>query len=250
MAETGIHFRDARGPQGMVLYAIGDIHGRLDLLTRMFDEIAVDRARRAAADFRIVLLGDYADRGPDSRGVLAFLVRAMADDDRVLCLAGNHDTGFVDFLDKPDPYGLFASHGGIETALSYGVTIDLEDDARVEAARDALAAAMPASHVEFLRGLRTWASFGDFFFCHAGVRPGIPLTEQDPLDLTWIRKEFHRHAALYPKVIVHGHTPVPEPEIRPNRVNLDTGAFRTGKLSSLVVDGADKQLLIVEERAD
>jgi serine/threonine protein phosphatase 1 len=250
LAGTGIHYRDARAPDDIVLYAIGDVHGRLDLLTRMFERISADRDRRGARDWRIILLGDYTDRGPESAGVISFLIREMAKDERMICLAGNHDTGFLDFLAQPDARGIFANHGGIETAASYGVTLNLFHEHMLAPSRDALVEAMPPAHVEFLEGLKFWVSFGDFFFCHAGVRPGAPLTEQDPLDLTWIRAEFHRHTGLYDKVVVHGHTPVNEAEIRPNRVNVDTGAFRTGKLTALVVDGAEKQLLIVEGKAE
>jgi serine/threonine protein phosphatase 1 len=115
------------------------------------------------------------------------------------------------------------------------------------ASQRALAAATPKGHVAFLRTLLFSVEVGDFFFCHAGIRPGVALDKQDPLDLTWIREEFHQHEKLHPKVIVHGHTPTPEPEVLPNRVNLDTGAFATGRLTALVIDGQEKQLLVVEQ---
>lgn len=242
---SGISFSDARGPQGIVVYAIGDVHGRLDLLTAMHARIAADAIRRGG-DWRIVHLGDYVDRGPDSRGVLDLLASRTAADGRVIALAGNHDTGFLDFLENPDPHGLFALYGGVETARSYGVALDLHDAAAFRLACRALDAAVPDSHKTFLGNLKRSVGFGDFFFCHAGIRPGVSLDAQDPQDLIWIRGDFHRHEELYPKVVVHGHTPVRETEILPNRVNLDTGAFASGQLTALVIDGADKQLLSVE----
>ena len=241
----GISFTDARGPQGIVVYAIGDVHGRLDLLSLMHARIAVDVAARGC-DWRIVHLGDYVDRGPDSAGVLDLLADRTAADGRVIALAGNHDMGFLDFLENPDPHGLFALYGGVETARSYGVALDLADPVAFRLACGALGAAVPDSHRSFLGNLERSASFGDFFFCHAGFRPGVSLDAQDPQDLIWIRGDFHRHEELYPKVVVHGHTPVREAEIRANRVNLDTGAFASDRLTALVIDGADKRLLSVE----
>ena len=245
---AGINFLDARGPEGVVVYAIGDVHGRLDLLARMHREIAADRDRRKASDWRIVHLGDYVDRGPDSRGVIEFLIRASEADRRVLSLAGNHDVGFLEFLADANPAGLFAHNGGAETARSYGVEIDFVFGRGFEASHRALVAAVPQSHVAFLRSLEFRISMGDFFFCHAGIRPGVPLDAQSRFDLIWIRDEFHRYPGLHPKVIVHGHTPTPEPEVLANRVNVDTGAFLTGRLTALIIDGAEKQILSVEEK--
>jgi len=239
----GIRLADASAPQGMVLYAIGDVHGRLDLLEEMHGLIAADRDGRRAADWRIIHLGDYVDRGPDSRGVIEFLVSAMARDRRVMALAGNHDVGFRDCLTPGELPGIFLNHGGPDTARSYGVELDLSSRETLLDSQKRLIEAVPESHAAFLRGLDFSACFGDFFFCHAGIRPGVALDRQDREDLVWIRHEFLNHAGLHPKVIVHGHTPVPEPQLRDNHVNLDTGAFSTGILTALVVDGADKRLL-------
>jgi serine/threonine protein phosphatase 1 len=248
LGKGGIHFRDARGPDGMALYAVGDVHGRLDLLKSMFAAIAADRDSRKPRDWRIILLGDYVDRGPDSRGVIDFIIKAQEQGDgRIVPLAGNHDVGFLEFLAEGDPGGIFANYGGAETALSYGTKLDFGSATMFRASQRALAAATPKGHVAFLRTLLFSVEVGDFFFCHAGIRPGVALDKQDPLDLTWIREEFHQHEKLHPKVIVHGHTPTPEPEVLPNRVNLDTGAFATGRLTALVIDGQEKQLLVVEQ---
>ena len=174
----GVHLRDARAPEALRLYAIGDVHGRLDLLAAMHRVIAAELARDRPADWRIVHLGDYVDRGPDSRGVIEFLIEAGARDPRHLFLAGNHEAGLLDFLENPQPYGLFMRFGGIQTAQSYGVDIAAAP-ARLAAAT--LAAAIPARHMAFLRGLGVSAGFGDFFFCHAGIKPGVPLGLQDRL---------------------------------------------------------------------
>ena len=243
---AGIHFLDARGPEGIVVYAIGDVHGRLDLLTRMHEEIAADRNRREANDWRIIHLGDYVDRGPDSKGVIDFLMRASEADSRVISLAGNHDIGFLEFLADAAPDGLFAHNGGAETARSYGVEIDFARRHGFDASHSALVGAVPQSHADFLRSLKLWIAMGDFFFCHAGIRPGVALDAQAPFDLIWIRDEFHRYPKLHPKIVVHGHTPTPEPEVLANRVNIDTGAYFTGRLTALVIDGAEKQMLAVE----
>ncbi len=252
MARTGIHFDEAGAPQGMRLYAIGDVHGRLDLLTAMHRHIAAEIDADRPADWRIVHLGDYVDRGPDSRGVLDFLVAARAREPRNLMLAGNHDAGLLEFLARPDPNGVFMNNGGIETARSYGVELRRRGfltsaERALREGHAALVAAMAPAHVELLRALPHALEFGDFFFCHAGIRPGIPLAGQLPFDLLWIRREFHAHAGLHPKVIVHGHTPVAQPDVRANRVNIDTGAYRTGLLCALAVEGRAKRLLHVTE---
>lgn len=241
---SAVSYKDARGPDGTVVYAIGDVHGRLDLLTAMHETIREEIGRRGA-DWRIVHLGDYVDRGPESAGVLEFLIRQGADK-RVVSLAGNHDAGFLDFLSSPAPESLFARFGGVQTAQSYGVGLALFDPVAFRLSCHALDRSVPAHHRKFLQGLPSSVAFGDFFFCHAGVRPGVPLEEQEPKDLMWIRGDFHRHEELYAKVIVHGHTPVVEAEILPNRVNVDTGAYASNRLTTLVIDGAEKRLLTVE----
>ncbi|WP_432284747.1 metallophosphoesterase family protein [Aminobacter sp. BA135] len=240
---TGIHYLDARGPDGIRIYAIGDIHGHLDLLRDMHERIAGEIARDKPADWRIVHLGDLVDRGPDSAGVIGFLMAAVERDPRNIVLAGNHDVGFLDFLTEPDPAGLFACHGGRDTARSYGVDLHVDDASSLARGHRELAAAVPDGHQRFLRALPRSASFGDFFFCHAGIRPGVALDRQDPEDLIWIRNEFLRHPGLHPKVVVHGHTPQAEPEVLANRVNVDTGVFHSGVLTALVIDGAEKRLI-------
>jgi serine/threonine protein phosphatase 1 len=234
-----------RGPEGMLLYAIGDVHGRLDLLAAMHRHIAAEvelaLAEGMAGDWRIVHLGDYVDRGPDSKGVLDFLVAAKRRDGRNIMLAGNHDVGFLNFLENPANGQLFLNFGGIETARSYGV--ELYSAHTWEEDHTDLLSAIPDAHIMFLRALEFTAAFGDFFFCHAGIRPGHPLDRQRLHDLIWIRDEFLDHRGLYPKVVVHGHTPGPEAELCANRVNIDTLAYKSGRLTAFAVNGMDKRIL-------
>lgn len=239
----GVHYLNASAPEGMRLYAVGDIHGRHDLLAAMHGHIMEEILADRPLDWRIIYVGDYVDRGPESRGVLEFLSRTCEKEPRVIALAGNHDIGFLEFLANPDPDGLFANNGGFETGLSYGVTLEFGSRRALLSGHAALLEAMPDRHLRFLRSLPYSVEFGDFFFCHAGIRPGVALGAQSPHDLIWIRQSFHDHAGLYPKVIVHGHTPVDHAEIRPNRVNLDTGAWYSNRLTALVIEGDDKQLL-------
>lgn len=243
---TSMHYLDSKGPVGLRIYAIGDIHGHLELLSAMHARIAEEIARDKPHDWRIIHLGDLVDRGPDSKGVIDFLIAATAQDSRNIVLTGNHDVGFLDFLAYPDPEGLFARNGGIETALSYGVKLKMEDHAALREGHAQLVRAVPDSHLRFLRMLPYSASFGDFFFCHAGIRPGVALEQQNPHDLIWIRGEFLNYPGLHPKVVVHGHTPQAEAEVMPNRVNVDTGVYYSGALTAFVIDGAEKRLISLE----
>ncbi|QND51969.1 serine/threonine protein phosphatase [Phyllobacterium sp. 628] len=238
-----VDFKHARGPERMRVYAIGDVHGRLDLLQEMHRRILAENEKTPPFDWVVVHLGDYVDRGPDSRGVLEYFVNAQKKTHRMLTLAGNHDVGFLDFLNGSDVNGVFARHGGKQTAKSYGVTIDFYDPASVAAGRSALLRAIPAAHVEFLQGLRRSTIMGDFFFCHAGIRPGVDLERQNPEDLIWIRWDFLDDPHLHSKVIIHGHTPASDVEVRQNRVNLDTGAYASGRLSAIRIDAEAKSFL-------
>lgn len=244
MSSQGVHLAAAAAPDGMRLYAIGDVHGRADLLKRLHDRIDAELARDRPGDWRVVHLGDYVDRGADSRGVIDFLIARMAEDDRHVALMGNHDERFAMFLRDISEWANFMNFGGRETGHSYGV--DLMGHPDRAAAHSAFQAAVPASHLAFLDALPYSATYGDFFFCHAGIRPQVPLEAQKPEDLVWIRKEFHRHEDLHPKVVVHGHTPVGAPEILPNRVNLDTLAYDSGLLTAMVFEGSEKRLIQTE----
>jgi serine/threonine protein phosphatase 1 len=241
---------DARTPDGMRLYAIGDVHGCSRMLTEMHGRVADDLAARPSADHRIIHIGDYTDRGPDSAGVVARLAAMTAADPRVICLNGNHDQYLADFLREPQVVGanyLSGNVGGTSTLRSYGVPVEkfewLTGDLASLAGK--LAQRMPASHRAFIDALRLSARFGDYFFCHAGIRPGVPLERQDPDDLIWMREPFLSDTRDHGVVVVHGHTPDHAPEVRPNRINIDTGAVYGGPLTCLVLDGADHRFLSV-----
>ncbi|WEX08465.1 metallophosphoesterase family protein [Chelativorans sp. AA-79] len=245
MAPEGIRYGDAATPEGMRIYAVGDIHGRHDLMAEMHSRIMAEIIEDRPADWRIVYLGDYVDRGPASRQVLEHLSQSVRNDPRVTALAGNHDLGFLAFLAQPRAEGLFARNGGEATARSYSVEIDFGSSEALSRGHAALMEAIPREHLDFLHGLKLSASFGDFFFCHAGIRPGVPLEAQSAEDLIWIRERFRHDPTLHPKLVVHGHTPMPEPEIMLNRVNLDTGAWSTGRLTAMMFEGKKKRLLEV-----
>ncbi|WP_312798071.1 metallophosphoesterase [Tianweitania sp.] len=247
MPSGGVHLDDARAPSGMRIYAIGDVHGCADLLEAIYSKIDREIEQDQPQDWRIIHIGDYGDRGPDTKRALDLII-ARSSDRRVLSLIGNHDEAWLNFLADPHPVGLFVTHGGDTTAQSYGVQVNFGDVQGRSRARDALLAAMPQAHLDFLRGLPRSFSFGDYYFCHAGIRPGVALGIQDREDLIWIRREFLTYAGLHPKVIVHGHTPSAEPEMLPNRINIDTGAVKTGVMSAVVLEGATKRIIDVRQQ--
>ena len=223
-------------PEGTRIYAIGDIHGRLDLLDEVLARIDADVGTQPAPNAIRVFLGDYIDRGPDSRRVLDRLIDYRMAQPTVF-LMGNHEVFLREFLRNPDTLSIWGHCGGLDTLSSYGLVPKIETDARQqrELASD-FDKILPSSHREFLGGLRPYFICGDFFFVHAGVRPGISLIAQSEDDLFWIREEFLVCQADFGKVVVHGHTPVSEPDVRRNRINIDTGAYATGILTCLVLE--------------
>ena len=206
-----------RLPEGVRIYAISDIHGRADLLQSLFTVIDTDLERSGPERAIQVFLGDYVDRGPNSRAVLDLLLEVLED---------------------PTKLESWRHYGGLLTLVSYGVTPTMNPNAeqQVELIK-ALARAVPEEHLAFLRRLETSFTCGDFFFVHAGVKPGIPLAQQGEHDLLWIGDEFLNSEDRFEKYIVHGHTPVAVPDIRPNRINIDTGAYATGNLTLLSIQG-------------
>jgi serine/threonine protein phosphatase 1 len=230
-------------PEGLRIYAIGDVHGRADLLDQVLSRIDAHQSADPAFRPIEIFLGDYIDRGPGSREVLDRL-SARSRARKTVCLKGNHETFIEEFLNDPTILSEWRHNGGLETLLSYGlmpsVHIDLAEQTRLAAT---FGQVLPLSHRLFLGGLRTSFTCGDYFFAHAGVRPGIPLAKQREKDLLWIREDFLRCEDNFSKIVVHGHTPVREPEIRPNRINIDTGAYATGQLTCLMLEGDKRQFI-------
>lgn len=242
----GVHLLDAKIPDGQRVYAVGDVHGCLGQLERLLKLIKLDLHQTPIKKHYLVFVGDYVDRGPDSAGVIECLVNLQATTRRVICLMGNHEEKFLGFLADPQQLapGFFA-YGGIETSQSYGVTDDqmVNPVANAQAIRQLLIDKIPSSHLRFLRKLKMSFSIGDYFFCHAGIRPGIALEKQSAHDLRWIRHEFLNHAGLHEKIIVHGHTPGSEPEVLANRINVDTECYASGVLTCLVLEGQGQRFL-------
>ena len=225
-------------PGGIRIYAFGDIHGRADLLQQMFTVIDVDVANSPIERPIEVYLGDYIDRGPHSSGTLDLLIERSRNRETVF-LKGNHEAFFLDVLRDPAKLEDWRQFGGLQTLMSYGLQPPLnpaDKTAQVKLIR-MLRDVIPETHLRFLKSLKPSFVCGDFFFVHAGVRPGVPLREQQETDLLWIRDEFLDSEMDFGKFIVHGHTPVREPDIRPNRINIDTGAYATGKLTLLTIQG-------------
>ena len=233
------------------IYAIGDIHGQASLLDMALARIEADGGSAA----RVVFLGDYTDRGPDSRGVLDRLVAGERIGRDWVFLKGNHDRMFEWFMEptpRPDPYLMVSMSwlqyelGGAETLASYGV--DADGRRRLKDVHADARDAVPQAHVDFLRALRLSYETPDMFFAHAGIRPGVPLSAQDEEDLLWIRQEFHLQTTPHPKLIVHGHTPVEDATHYGNRVNLDSGAGYGRALSAAVLEDGEAFLLTAEGR--
>jgi serine/threonine protein phosphatase 1 len=227
----------AQVPPDLRVYAVGDVHGRADLLAQLFSGIDADLEVNPTPRAVQVFLGDYIDRGPESRRVLDLLVARSQRHDTIF-LKGNHEVLIEQFIRRPESLAGWRQVGGIQTLLSYGIRPSFNPDMAEQAAlARRLAAALPPAHVKFLGSLKRTFSCGDFFFVHAGVRPGVPLSQQTDEDLFWIREKFLKWSEKFEKIIVHGHTPVAEVEFHSNRINVDTGAFATGRLSCLRIEG-------------
>jgi serine/threonine protein phosphatase 1 len=230
-------------PEPRRIYAIGDIHGCDKLLDRMIESIKRDIEGLAPlesitpGECLVVALGDYVDRGPGSRKVIERLAHNPFPTD-FIALKGNHEALLDRFLAEPETAGHWRQLGGLETMHSYGVDVaNVMRGKFYDAAAEALEQAMPPAHRDFLGSLRVSVTAGRYFLCHAGVRPGVPLDRQSDEDLLTIREAFLHSRADFGKIVVHGHTPVEEPELRPNRINVDTGAFMTGRLTCVVLEG-------------
>jgi serine/threonine protein phosphatase 1 len=254
-------------PAGSRVYAIGDIHGRADLLALLHAAILEDAAQAqsqtetgAGGARRVaVYVGDYVDRGLHSREVIDLLLREKLPGFESVFLMGNHEDMMLRFLADAGAGPLWLANGGDATLVSYGVRGAADPSAdgggpsadgggneravRFESLRGALAAALPADHLAFLRALRPSHAEGDYLFVHAGVRPGVPVARQRREDLLWIRDEFLDSAADHGAVVVHGHSIAYQPERHANRIGIDTGAYVTGHLTALVLDGATQRFM-------
>jgi serine/threonine protein phosphatase 1 len=244
ISKAGVGPAAPRLPEGLRVYAIGDVHGRADLLLELF--VAIDQDIADYPPYRAVevFLGDYIDRGPASAEVIDLLIR-RSHMRRTVLLKGNHETFVIDFLKDPTVLGNWAQYGGLQTLMSYGLLPSVKADAckQTEIAEQFALALMERRHARFLGSLRTSFCCGDYFFVHAGVRPGVPLEGQSEEDLLWIRDDFLLHENDFGKMIVHGHTPVRDPDFRDNRINIDTGAYATSKLTCLIIEGAEVAIL-------
>ncbi len=237
----------ARAPDGRRIYAVGDIHGRSDLLVELHEKILEDAADATGLDMVVVYVGDYVDRGPGSSEVIDLLLDDPLPGFEAVHLLGNHEAMLLEFLDDPGSGSFWLPNGGDVTLLSYGVTLaggmSDEDEEWLGELSAALRESLPERHMTFLTGLATSHVEGDYLFVHAGVRPSVPLDRQQREDLIWIRDEFLRSSVDHGKVVVHGHTIVRRPEVRANRIAIDTGAFATDRLTCLVAEGGDRRFL-------
>lgn len=226
------------GKEGCRLYAVGDIHGRLDLLEDLLARIERDSASQPPARTFVVFLGDLIDRGPQSAGVVERLrTYAPPNDGRAIFLSGNHEEVFMRIL-AGDTRLLsdWLKFGGSECAESYGIDSEKLGGIDAAAAVELIRSKVPRSHREFLKSFGDTFRFGDYLFVHAGIRPGVGLESQDRTDLRWIRDPFLSDNSEHGFVVVHGHTIVSSVEERPNRVGIDTGAYRTGILTAIIID--------------
>lgn len=244
----------AQPEAGLCLYAIGDVHGRSDLLHRLLGDVA-GHVRDLPADVRprLVMLGDYVDRGADSRGVLDMLTALQThglspwglapDAVEVVLLRGNHEDALTNFLEKPEDGAMWLANGGVATLESFGVPTGAMSRDQYREMAAALAEALGPRRRALLYGLGLMHRCGDYVFVHAGVEPGLPMDKQSPQSLMWIREPFLSSTADLGGVIVHGHTIVPRPDIRANRIGIDTGAYASGCLTCVVLQGEQRSFL-------
>lgn len=229
-------------PRGTRYYVIGDIHGRLDLYEAMIAAIESEMALSPECDHRVVLLGDLVDRGPDSAAVVA-RTREWQTIRNVRVLAGNHEEMFLAAFSRPEALRHFLKHGGFETLISYGLTRKMLNTLDLEVLFELLPTVISQAERDYIASFETMIIAGDYAFVHAGIDPAVPLAEQERSDLLWIRDAFLRHEGPLEKVIVHGHTIFEKVVDCGNRIGIDTGAFRSGVLTALVLEGDQRRIL-------
>ncbi len=232
-------------PDDSIAYVIGDIHGRADLLDILLGNISAHCLRYQSKTKYLIFLGDYVDRGLQSREVLEILANLNLAHITIVPLVGNHEEAMLSFIENPLESAGWLQYGGTETLLSYGVSMPpgIPKPTTLYDTAEALRATMPESHWQFLNNLHLSYTLGDYIFVHAGVNPEEPLADQSRQDILWIRDVFMSHDGLYDKVIVHGHTITKTVEFRPNRISVDTGAYYSNRLSCVILDGNTHQLL-------
>jgi serine/threonine protein phosphatase 1 len=248
LQELRIQGRRPSVPAGLRIYAVGDIHGRLDLLDKLLARINADIAHRPTARPVWVFLGDYIDRGSSSRETIDRLI-AHGEANETIFLKGNHEVIAMKCLSDRSMFDQWLRLGGEETLGSYGVRAEtLLNGKRLVELQTAFHNALPQRHLRFFQDLQNTYVCGDFFFVHAGAKPDVELSEQKESDLLWIRGEFLSSNYDFGKIIVHGHTPSREIEVRPNRINIDTGAFATHRLTCLVLEA--ESLSVIDSSFD
>ena len=229
-------------PAGERVYAVGDIHGRRDLFDALIKAIEHDDAKAGKADTTVILLGDLVDRGPDSAGVLR-LARKWQKHRKVRILAGNHEEMFLRSFKEKDVLRHFLRHGGKETVLSYGVDKKEFTASSLKEVQELMKKHVPLKHIAFVEGFEDMIEAGDYLFVHAGIDPSRALSEQKAKDLRWIREPFLSHGDPHERVVVHGHTITEAPEDTGNRIGVDTGAYSSGCLTALVLEGTQRRYL-------
>lgn len=237
--------KNASTPENEVVFAVGDIHGRADLLRALTPAIWKARGEKDGKHTTVVFLGDYIDRGPSSDEVLDILI-GLENSKAVdwVFLRGNHEQALLDFIEDPEAGPSWGDWGGRETMASYGVDAPHGGDARLwRMARDRLEAAIPKAHLAFLRGMPLRHEIGDYFFAHGGARPGVPLDKQEDWDLLAIRQPFLQSSRAFEKVVVHGHSISTEAHSDHRRIGIDTGAYATGALTAVRLEGEGRRLL-------
>lgn len=237
-----------KGPRGCRAYAIGDVHGRLDLLRNLLHKIEEDSADRPSARTFVVFLGDLIDRGPDSAGVLEFLRRYRPDTIEPVFLAGNHEEVMLRVIngERGGLLDRWLRYGGAQTLTSYGLDVASIRIMPERRALEEIIEAVPAHHDSFLQSFADTFRFGDYLLVHAGIRPGVPLNGQTQEDLHWIREPFLSDRRNHGFVVVHGHTISDDVEERANRVGIDTGAYRSGLLSAFGIE--DRSRWFIQEQ--
>ena len=232
----------AEVPAGQRVYAVGDIHGRLDLFEALIEAIEQDDTACGRAETTVILLGDLVDRGPDSAGVVA-RAREWRRQRPVRILMGNHEEMFLSSFEKTETLKHFLRFGGKETVLSYGLDPNAYLEASIEEVQAMMHAAVPPGDRSFIESFEDTIAIGDYLFVHAGIAPGVALEEQTKDNLRWIREPFLSHSEPHEAVVVHGHTIRQEPEDRGNRIGIDTGAYTFGRLTALVLEGTERRYL-------